>query len=148
VPDDGHTGHSHGSEQPGSVLLEQLDMDTATGILAPSTKSDDFFEPFTQTNYWGRQSITLDAPATGAYYLVIWPPTGPTGKYVMDTGYAEVFGPTDLLRFPVWWVQTKMYFGDWSWLGYLAVIGLLAAATSILLRRRRTQRWQPATNQA
>ncbi len=101
---------------------------------------EDFFEPFTQTNYWGRQRLELNLPETGTYYLLVWNPAGQAGKYVMDTGTAEVFGPADLFRFPVWWVQVHLFFGHGPYLaaGALALVAALAGAGAWRLRLRPT----------
>jgi hypothetical protein len=114
--------HSHDAD---ATWLDRLGMDSLSGIVAPSEKSAEFYEPFTQTRYWGRQVLELDLPETGPYYLLVWHPQGIGGKYVMDTGRAEVFGPSDLFRFPVWWVQTHIYFEHTA--------GLLAAAAGLVL---------------
>jgi len=99
-------------------------------MIYPSKVTDDFFEPFTQTKYWGRQEINLNLPSVGNYYLLVWQPDGQAGKYVLDTGRAEVFKPGDLFRFPVWWVRVHIFFGHGPWLALgsaliLFVVGLL-----------------------
>ena len=80
-------------------------------IIFPTIVGEDFFEPFTQTNYWGRQNIDFTLPESGTYYLLVWNPENKFGKYVLDTGTQEVFSPADLVRFPLWWLQVKLYFG-------------------------------------
>jgi len=108
-------------------------------IIIPNTPGKDFFEPFTLTSYWGRQRIEFNLPASGTYYLLVWNPSGATGKYVMDTGEAEVFSPGDLLRFPVWWVRVHAFFGQ----GMLMLASLLfflgGIGTLFVLARRRTK---------
>ena len=96
-----------------------------TGIVFGSKESEDFFEPFTLTRYWGRQVVELDFPESGTYYLLIWHPDGTTGKYVLDTGRAERFSLGDLFRFPVWWVQIHIYFEH--------TVGLIVGAVVILI---------------
>ena len=108
-------------------------------IIIPNTPGKDFFEPFTLTSYWGRQRIEFNLPASGTYYLLVWNPSGATGKYVMDTGEAEVFSPGDLLRFPVWWVRVHAFFGQ----GMLMLASLLfflgGIGTIFVLARRRAK---------
>jgi len=108
-------------------------------IIIPNTPGKDFFEPFTLTSYWGRQRIEFNLPASGTYYLLVWNPSGATGKYVMDTGEAEVFSPGDLLRFPVWWVRVHAFFGQ----GMLMLASLLfflgGIGTLFVLARRRAK---------
>jgi hypothetical protein len=97
--------------------------------------SADFFEPFTQTKYWGRQQIDLSLPANGAYYLLVWQPDGQPGKYVLDTGYEEVFQLADLIRFPVWWLRVHIFFGHGPVLALAGALIFLAVALLILRGR-------------
>jgi len=107
-------------------------------IVFPTAVSEDFFEPFTQTNYWGRQQIDLTLPETGEYFLAVWHPGGAAGKYVLDVGTAEVFGPADLFQFPVWWVRVHAFFGHTPYLiaGGLAAAAALAGLALVIIRRR------------
>jgi hypothetical protein len=102
-----------------------LDLDGLTGIVVGSEESEDFYEPFTLTRYWGRQVVELDLLEAGTYYLLVWQPDGIAGKYVLDTGRAERFSLGDLFRFPVWWVQIHIYFEHTA--------GLIAGAAVILI---------------
>ena len=104
-------------------------------LIFPSEVSADFFESFTQTLYWGRQSIEMALPADGEYYLVIWQPDGIAGKYVLDSGRAEVFGFGDLFLFPIWWVLVHIFFGHGAYL--LAGTIILGLAFSTLPRQRK-----------
>jgi ligand-binding SRPBCC domain-containing protein len=117
------------------------------GLIFTSAPGADFFEPFTQTNYWGRQRVELDLPQAGIYYLLVWQPEGLPGKYVLDTGSAEVFSPADLFAFPVWWLKVHQFFGQ-SFTGpalALAAVTLAALAALVLLawRRRRVLALHP-----
>jgi len=109
----------------------------ATGVVVvESVTGADFFEPFTQTRYWGRQELDLNLPEGGTYRLLIWNPHGKTGKYVLDTGTEEVFGVEDLLRFPLWWLNARVYFEQTPQLiGASAV--LFAAALGLVVYRLR-----------
>lgn len=111
--------------------------DNAGGILAPSQVSEPFFEPFTQTNYWGRQVLELDAPQNGDYYLIVWNPDGQPGKYVLDTGTEEVFGLGDIFRFPVWWFETRLYFEQGPQLAFYAALAVIGVAALMIIRRSR-----------
>jgi hypothetical protein len=106
-------------------------------LIFHSKTGEDFFEPFTQTNYWGRQRIELDLPRKGTYHLVVWNPNGQAGKYVLDTGQAEVFGPSDVFRFPVWWIQVHAFFGqDFTPALFVAAgIGLISLLGLVIWRR-------------
>ena len=84
-------------------------------------RSEGYSEPFTQTEYWGRQELDIDLPESGEYTLLVWNPDGQPGKYVLDTGREEVFGLSDVLRMPVWWVRARLYFEQGI---VLALLGL------------------------
>ncbi|MFN8410789.1 MAG: hypothetical protein U0Z26_00220 [Anaerolineales bacterium] len=107
-------------------------------IIFPSKVSANFFESFTQTLYWGRQSIEMTLPADGEYYLVIWQPEGIAGKYVMDSGRDEVFGFSDIFRFPIWWIQVHIFFGHGPYLlaGAVVILGLISYS---FMKRRKTK---------
>jgi hypothetical protein len=105
-----HDEPSHSDAPLPDALLADLQSGASGGLVVESVASEEFHEPFTQTRYWGRQALDLDLPAGGTYYLLVWNPDGASGKYVLDTGTKEVFGPADLLRFPLWWLQTRIYF--------------------------------------
>lgn len=118
------------------VAYDQLPPEHPEGLgalIAPSVIGDDFFEPFTQTNFLGRQSLDTELPADGTYYLLIWNGNGAAGKYVVDIGYEEVFGATDLLVFPIWWLRVHWYFEHYLLIGALASPVVLVIAR---LRRR------------
>ncbi len=125
---------------PAGLPAAAADLAGQGGLMVESRVSEDFYEPFTQTNYWGRQSLDVTFPETGTYYLAIWQPDGAPGKYVLDTGREEVFGPGDILRFPVWWWNTRAYFDQLPnlWLPALAILAVITAAGGIVLYRRRT----------
>lgn len=107
-------------------------------LICPTETNDDFFEPFTQTNYWKRQTLETDLPATGTYQLIIWSPEGQTGKYVLDVGTLEEFGIGDLLVFPVWWLQVHRFFGHTEYLAVgAALVAILVGGLVVWLRRRR-----------
>jgi hypothetical protein len=95
-------------------------------MIAQSTIGDDFFEPVTQTNYWGRQNLDTTLPADGTYYLLVWQPENIAGKYVLDTGYTEDFGITSIFLLPIWWIRVHLFFGHGAYLlaGSAIIIGL------------------------
>lgn len=93
-----------------------------------SHASSNFFEPFTQTNYLGRQKIDMSLPADGTYYLLVWNPESVPGKYVIDFGYREAFTPLDIFLFPFWWLRVNWYFENYALtLVPLVLLSLLAA---------------------
>ncbi len=110
-------------------------------LIFPSELTPDFFEPFTQTLYWGRQSIELRLPADGEYYLVIWQPEGLEGKYVFDSGRAEVFGFGDLFLFPIWWIRVHLFFGHGAYL-------LMGPAIILVITLYSLKRWRTALSRS
>jgi hypothetical protein len=103
-------------------------------LFVPSVDSAGYFEPFTQTSYAGRQQINQNLPGAGDYTLLVWQPEGRSGKYVLDVGQREQFGPLDFFLFPVWWVRVRLYFEQGSYL--LVALISIALVLLILLRRR------------
>jgi hypothetical protein len=134
--DDGHD-HHHSPLQVPTSSIPDLHLDSVGGLVAESRKSEDFYEPFTQTNYWGRQAIDLDLPQSGTYYLLIWNPDGDVGKYVLDTGTEEVFGSADLFRFPLWWLSARLYFEQAPQITGAVALLVSALFGWVLYRRRR-----------
>jgi hypothetical protein len=129
--------NSHNSALPVSQLPPGLDLEQVGGLVIEHQLGEDFFEPFTQTNYWGRQELDLDLPETGQYYLVVWNPDEKPGKYVLDTGTREVFEPADLLRFPIWWLNTRLYFEQGpALIAFASFLGLGIVGVILYQRRR------------
>lgn len=117
---------------PDNLSLEQIG-----GLILENRIGEDFFEPFTQTRYWGRQELDIDLPETGRYYLLVWNPEGLAGKYVLDTGTQEVFSPADLLRFPIWWLNTRLYFEQGLILIGTASLLIMFIAGLVIVRSRK-----------
>ncbi len=112
-----------------------------SALVLPSFVTGDYFEPFTQTNYWGRQQLDLAIPEDGDYFLLIWHPEGLPGKYVLDTGFEEVFSFSDLLRFPGWWLGVHIFFEHTPYL--LTAATALVGIVGILIYRRVISRARP-----
>jgi hypothetical protein len=114
---------------------------TGNGVVAGPAAGEDFIDLSTQTGYWGRQTLEIDLPETGTYFLVVASADGSAGKYVLNTGTEDSFKWGDLLRFPVSWIKVHNYFGHTPWLvgGLAAVLGLLAGGI-VLGHRLRSRR--------
>ena len=123
-----------GLPQPEASQLPQDYPKDLGALIAPTTVSEDFFEPITQSNYWGRQQINTTLPADGTYYILVWHPNGKAGKYVMDTGYEENFGLLDLFLMPVWWVRVQIYQQYYARL--IIVLSIIALAIGFFIYRR------------
>lgn len=64
----------------------------AAGVLeipAPAGPATTFFEPFSRTSYWERQSQRVTLPADGRYTVAVWHPTGEVGRYGFVIGDKE-----------------------------------------------------------
>ncbi len=110
-------------------------------VIFESEVTEPFFEPFTQTNYLGRQQINLTLPEDGTYYILVWNTNNVTGKYVIDIGYREVFTPLDMLIFPFWWMRVQWYFEAYilASLPVAALLGLFGAAVYRRISRRKNK---------
>ena len=61
-------------------------------IIAP-TPPRGFFEPFSRTKYWSRQSEYVEIPGDATYTVAVWhEPQDETGRYVAVIGDREVSG--------------------------------------------------------
>lgn len=64
----------------------------ATGalVMAPAPgEASTFFEPFSRTSYWERQSQRALLPSDGRYTVAVWHPAGATGRYGFVIGDKE-----------------------------------------------------------
>jgi hypothetical protein len=64
----------------------------ASGALVmapPAGPAPTFFEPFSRTSYWERQSQRVTLPADGRYTVAVWHPDGETGRYGFVIGDKE-----------------------------------------------------------
>ena len=88
-----------------------------------------FFEPFTQTSYWVRQTMRVTLPSDGAYTVAVYNSENKIGKYVLAVGEREEWDASDVPAMPSVWVGVQKYFGnpDLTNLG----IGLLVGAVVI-----------------
>jgi hypothetical protein len=122
---------------PGFPKLEESQLppeypEDLGGLYFPHEITEDFYEPFTQAQYWGRQEFNVSLPEDGTYYILVWHPEGKPGKYVIDTGYAERFDFFDMFLFPVWWVRVSLFHQYYS---RLAIAGAALLALVILSYR-------------
>lgn len=122
------------SNDPPNYPLDIPD-DMGRAILLPTGEADKFYEGFTQTSYLQRQyfSRTLQP---GTYYIAVYDPTHKTGKYVLTTSGRDDFGLSDWLKFPLTWLQVRMWYDATQ--TYLILLGIVGAITLglYLLRNR------------
>ncbi|SEG02757.1 hypothetical protein SAMN05660865_01571 [Caloramator fervidus] len=77
-------------------------------VLKPTPK-EYFYEKFTQTKYYIRQSIRSEIPEDGEYYVAIFS-NGEKGKYTLAIGDKEKFTILDWLKMPFSYVAVKYFF--------------------------------------
>ena len=78
-------------ETPGEVGVRLLE-------LQPINRAT--YEPFTPSSFYELAGISLDAPATGTYYLVVFEPYR-GGRYGLAVGYEERFGLEEWILIPI-----------------------------------------------
>lgn len=61
-------------------------------IAPPTGAAETFYEPFSRTSYWERQSERVTLPADGQYTVAIWHPRGEVGRYGFVIGDKERLG--------------------------------------------------------
>ncbi len=76
-----------------AALPAQVERPSGAGgtlvMAPPAGAAETFFEPFSRTSYWERQSQRVALPADGRYTVAIWNPTGDTGRYGFVIGDKE-----------------------------------------------------------
>ena len=65
-------------------------------VLGPASE---FYEPFSRTSYWERQSQRVTLPESGQYVVAVWHEEGELGRYTFVIGDKERLGGD--LAFPV-----------------------------------------------
>lgn len=82
-----------GSGLAASALPAQVERPAgASGALLiepPAGLATTFFEPFSRTSYWERQSQRVTLPADGRYVVAVWHPAGELGRYGFVIGDKE-----------------------------------------------------------
>jgi hypothetical protein len=128
-----------------SQLPPEYPEDLGAFLVSPKV-TENFFEPFTQTNYLGRQTLDITLPADGQYYIIVWQMQGQAGKYVMDVGSKEEFGFLDLFAFPVWWVHVHWYFEHYLLIGSVSVVILALIGWTAFSKVRRISKGSSHVN--
>jgi hypothetical protein len=83
--------------EPGSI--EQPAGDGWLVLPPPVGTPPEFYEPFSRTSYWERQSQRVTLPANGTYVVAVWHEQGDLGRYTFVIGDKERLGGD--LGFPV-----------------------------------------------
>lgn len=75
-----------------ATLPGRVERPTKAGaqVIAPPTgPADSFYEPFSRTSYWERQSQRVTLPANGRYVVAVWHSQGELGRYGFVIGDKE-----------------------------------------------------------
>jgi hypothetical protein len=75
---------------------------------AQSSPRARFDEPFSRTSYYRGPVIDLQLPVDGRYDVIVFDPSGATGRYTLAIGTREVFGGGD----PNWASKLRAFFSD------------------------------------
>ncbi|CCJ34141.1 hypothetical protein [Caloramator australicus] len=101
-------------------------------VIKPSPK-EYFYEKFTQTKYYIRQTIRGEIPEDGEYYVAVFS-DGEKGKYSLAIGEKEKFTVVDWLKMPFIYVVVKYFFNPFA---TVAVIGFIIILIFYIVKRRR-----------
>ncbi|MDW8319577.1 MAG: hypothetical protein RMN53_17260, partial [Anaerolineae bacterium] len=77
---------------PAATLPSAVVQPRGSGALLlppPPGPAPTFFEPFSRTSYWERQSQRVTLPAGGRYVVAVWHPEGRVGRYGFVIGDKE-----------------------------------------------------------
>ncbi|NYT17676.1 MAG: hypothetical protein GKC06_06705 [Methanomicrobiales archaeon] len=91
------------------------------------------YEPFTPMAIYERAELSIRAPVTGEYSVLV---SGDEGRYTLATGYLEEFSIAEWVLVPVQVLAVRVWQGQPLLLVLLPVIGSVAAG--ILWFRKRT----------
>jgi hypothetical protein len=112
----------HGGDDTVELPLVGVAFDNSPAVV--------FDEPVTGTRYWIRQTVTVAAPADGAYRIGIWSPDGAQGKYVLAPGQREAFGIGDILTLPSVRFQVRQFCEQPVW-GDIVVESVLVIGAAV-----------------
>lgn len=101
-----------GLPQDYEVKNVTLDLAANEGVIIKrysSKRLETFFEPFTQTNYFVKQTLTKKAPVDGTYYLAVFDENNKKGKYVFAIGRKEKWEINEIIKLPKIWWDTRMF---------------------------------------
>lgn len=90
----------------------KLDIDKNEGIIVKRYTDqtlETYYEPFTQTKYYVKQTLTKKAPASGTYYLVVFNEKNEVGKYVFAIGHKEKWKTSEIIKLPKTWWATRIF---------------------------------------
>ncbi len=90
----------------------QLQVKDDEGVIVKRYGSDsleEFYEPFTMTRYYVKQTLITKAPVTGSYHLTVFNEDNQKGKYVFAIGRKEVWRPAEIAKLPKTWWDVRIF---------------------------------------
>lgn len=101
-------------------------------VVKPSPK-EYFYEKFTQTKYYIRQTLRGEIPEEGEYYVAVFS-DGQRGKYSLALGEKEKFTLLDWIKMPLIYIIVKYFFNP---IATILVLILIVLIIFYLVRRKR-----------
>lgn len=124
------------------LILSEPELET-TELVAEHS-----IEPWTQADFWHRQSILTELPESGNYFLVVFGRKGQTGKYALNVGDTSETGLREIVSFPVTWARVRYWFNDLWWPSFasglfgLVVLWLIVAYARTWQKSLRTVKYK------
>jgi len=101
-------------------------------VVPPDPETMASYEPFTPMALYDRAELSVRAPATGEYSVLV---SGDEGRYILATGYLEQFSIAEWVLIPVQVLSVRVWQGQPLPLVLLPVIGAVAVG-AIWFRKR------------
>ncbi len=99
--------------------------------------SEEFYEPFSMTEYSQRQTISFDIPSDSTYYIVAYSDElFDNNRYTLATGFIEDWSALDFVTLlPYYIIQSNVALGDYS-LVYMMLFVVAIVAVAILKKKK------------
>ena len=104
-------------------------------VVKPSPK-EYFYEKFTQTKYYIRQTLKGEIPEDGDYYVAVFS-DGQKGKYSLAVGEKEKFTILDWIKMPLIYIVVKYFFNP---VATVITLIIIIAIIFYLIRRKRNKK--------
>ena len=99
--------------------------------------TEEFYEPFSMTEYSQRQTVSFDIPEDGQYYIVAFSDElFDNNTYTLATGFIEDWSALDLVTLlPYYVLKSNLALGDYS-LVYMIIFVVAIVAVVILKKKK------------
>jgi hypothetical protein len=99
--------------------------------------SEEFYEPFSMTEYSQRQTISFDIPSDSTYYIVTYSDElFDDNRYTLATGFIEDWSALDFVTLlPYYVIQSNVALGDYSLVYMMLFVGAIVAV-AILKKKK------------